>query len=445
MTEPKDFKQLSPEEKLSARIDAWLAGENIVFDNVQAKAGFQERVGRLANAIRLKEPDRVPAVPILGIFPAYYAGISVKEALYDYDKMASANRKFVLDFDPDVNAMGTGFIPGKALEILDYQMVRWAGHGLKDNTPYQYLEAEYMREDEYDELINDPSAFMLYKYLGRICKNLEPLKKLPSLLYTQEIATLASNLPMIGNPELQESLKALLAAGNEANRWWQVRNSCVQQSAAAGYPMLDGGYSKAPFDLIGDTLRGTIGVIKDMYRQPDKLIQAMDRLIPLVIKMGVEAVKWGGSPIISVPLHKGSDVFMSDEQYRKFYWPSLKALVIGLTREGLVPRLFAEGSFNDRLELIQELPPACCLWYFDKTDMVRAKKILGKNACIMGNVPASLMVTGTPEKVRKYCLDLIDNVSQGGGFILSAGSVLDEVKPENLKMMLETARTEGKY
>ena len=33
---------------------------------------------------------------------------------------------------------------------------------------------------------------------------------------------------------------------------------------------------------------------------------------------------------------------------------------------------------------------------FDRTDMFKAKKVLGDNACIAGNVPASLLVTGTP-------------------------------------------------
>jgi uroporphyrinogen-III decarboxylase len=440
-----DFSRLSPEDKLAARLDAWLAAEHICFESPQAKLAYQEKVLRLINVIRLKKPDRVPAAPVLGTFPAFYAGITIREALYDYEKMALANRKYVMDFDPDVNAMGSGFVPGKALELLDYRLVKWAGHGVKDNTPYQYLEAEYMRADEYDDLIRDPSAFMMQKYLGRICKKLEPLQKIPDLFYTQEIVPLAASLPAFGDPDLQDALKALMEAGNEAARWSKVRSACIQQSTVAGYPVLDGGYSKAPFDLIGDTLRGTIGVMKDMYRQPHKLIQAMERLIPLMIGLGTAGVRWGGSPLISIPLHKGADIFMSDEQFQKFYWPSLKAVLLGLIHEGLVPRLFAEGGFNARLEVIRELPPGCTIWFFDKTDMVKAKAALGRTACIMGNIPASLLVTGSSGAVQKYCLNLIDTVGKDGGFILSAGSVLDEARPENVRMMLETARKYGRY
>ena len=440
-----DFGSLSPQEKLTVRLDAWLAAEGISFISPQARADYQKRVRRLIDVIRLKKPDRVPAVPIMGTFPAFYAGITVQEALYDYQKMADASRRFMKDFDPDVNAMGGGFMPGPAFEMLDYRMVKWAGHGVKNNTPYQYVETEYMLADEYDEFNRDPSAFMMNKYLGRICKNLEPLKKIPSLFVTQEIVPFSGNLGAFGDPELQQAIRTLLEAGTEAAKWSAIRSAAIMDSTVAGYPVLDGSFSKAPFDVIGDTLRGTIGVMKDMYRQPAKLISALERLVPLMINLGAANARMGGSPLVYMPLHKGADVFMSDEQYKKFYWPTFKAVLMGFINQGLVPRLFAEGGFNNRLDSIQELPPGTSIWFFDRTDMLKARTALAKTACIMGNVPASLLVTGTTEGVKKHCQELIDSVGRDGGFILSCGAVLDEAKPENLKMMLDTAKNYGNY
>jgi hypothetical protein len=445
LTMVMDLSRHSPEEKLSARLSAWLAAENIPFASLEAKASYQERVRRLIAVIRLQKPDRVPAAPIIGTFPAFYSGITVQDALYDYEKLVQANYKYVTDFNPDVNGFGSGFVPGKALELLDYRLVKWAGHGVKSNTPYQYLESEYMLADEYDALINDPSAYMMSRYLGRICKKLDSLKKIPNLFNTQEIVPLVASLVAFGDPELQASLKALMQAGDEAARWSEARTACILKSTEAGYPLLDGGYSKAPFDVIGDTLRGTTGIIKDMYRQPDKLLKAMDRLVPIMISLGVNGVRWGGSPIISIPLHKGADFFMSEDQFKKFYWPSLQAVLLGLIKEGLVPRLFAEGGFNSRLEIIRDLPPGRTIWFFDKTDMLKAREILGPTSCIMGNVPASMLVTGSPESVKLYSMKLIDTAGKDGGFILSAGSVLDEARPENLKVMIETAQSYGKY
>ena len=41
---------------------------------------YQEREKRLLDAIALKEPDRVPIVPLFAFFNCYYSGISPREA-----------------------------------------------------------------------------------------------------------------------------------------------------------------------------------------------------------------------------------------------------------------------------------------------------------------------------------------------------------------------------
>ena len=96
-----------------------------------------------------------------------------------------------------------------------------------------------------------------------------------------------------------------------------------------GFPGFFGGGTKAPFDMVGDTLRGTKGMIIDMYRQPKKVLRALEQVTPLMIKMGVSAAKINGNPVVFIPLHKGADGFMNDEQFKKFYWPSLKDLLVG--------------------------------------------------------------------------------------------------------------------
>jgi uroporphyrinogen-III decarboxylase len=69
--------------------------------------------------------------------------------------------------------------------------------------------------------------------------------------------------------------------------------------------------------------------------------------------------------------------------------------------------------------------------------MVKAKKVLGGKVCIRGNVPLSVLVTGTPESVRQYCKKLIDTVGKDGGYIMDSSTGLDDAKPENVKAMFE--------
>ncbi len=80
-----------------------------------------------------------------------------------------------------------------------------------------------------------------------------------------------------------------------------------------------------------------------------------------------------------MPLHKGADGFMSDKDFKTFYWPTLKAVIVGLVNEGCVPFLFVEGGYNQRLDVIArdpDIPAGSTLWIFDKTDMNEVKKAL---------------------------------------------------------------------
>ena len=63
----------------------------------------------------------------------------------------------------------------------------------------------------------------------------------------------------------------------------------------------------------------------------------------------------------------------------------------------------------------------------------------------MGNVPSSLLQTGSPQDVEDYCKELIDIAGKDGGFIMSPRSSIDEAKPENLKAMFDITRKYGVY
>jgi uroporphyrinogen-III decarboxylase len=197
--------------------------------------------------------------------------------------------------------------------------------------------------------------------------------------------------------------------------------------------------------MIGDTLRGTKGIMLDIYRQPEKLLEAMEAITPLMIKMGIGAAQATGQPIIFIPLHKGADGFMSDEHFEKFYWPSLRNVILGLIEAGCVPNPAAEGGYNSRLDVVKDLPKGKTLWMIDQSDMVKVKQSLGQNACLMGNVPSSMLSLGKPEEVKDYAKKLIETVGKGGGFILSNGSFFDQAKPENVKAMVEAAKEYGAY
>jgi uroporphyrinogen-III decarboxylase len=131
---------------------------------------------------------------------------------------------------------------------------------------------------------------------------------------------------------------------------------------------------------------------------------------------------------------------MSVEQFETFYWPSLKRVMLGLVEDGYIPAPFAEGSYNHRLMTIADFSRGGCLWHFDQTDMQRAVEVLGDVCATMGNVPASLTTTGTPEQMTAYCKDLISTCGPTGNFVLTNGCQVDKAREENLKAMLASVR-----
>jgi hypothetical protein len=432
------------EEKQERKFAAWLSGEGIPFGKDGAREAFQERVTLLKDAIQMKKaPRRVPVCPSAGFFPIQYAGLTMHQAMYDYDKLAQAWRKYCFDFSPDAFNSPSTIVPGRTLEALDVLYYQWPGHGVGREQDYQYVEKEYMRPEEYQDLIDDPTGFFLNIYLPRICGSLKPFERFPFLPGVNEIPGLPPATAPFGSPEFKAALEKLMEAGRESVQWLSAVRGINESVMAQGFPSFSGGFTKAPFDLIGDTLRGTRGVLMDIFRRPDELLEACQRVTPLMVKAGVSSCRATGHIMPFIPLHKGADGFMSDEQFKTFYWPSLRKLIIGLINEGLVPQLFAEGGYNQRLEVISDLPRGKVLWWLDQTDMVQAKRTVGRVACLAGNVPLALLCTGEPEEVTEYCRRLIETAGQNGGFIFSTGAGMQGAKPENVKAMVEAAKLHG--
>ncbi len=444
-------KQLSPDDKLEALWQGKLTpkdpqGNDLPFESPAAKQAYRERILRFRAAIEMKElPDRVPVTIFPGMFPWTNAGMTIQEAMYDYGRCASAFKQFVMDFGPDMHWGAAAPGPGKFFEIVDYRLYSWPGHGVAPEHSYQCNEDEYMMADEYDALIQDPSGFFGSTYLPRVFGALGGFPMLPFLPGILEMYGVAFNFIPFALPPVQTTYKTLFEAGAEALQWAGAIGAADGELAASGFPVVLGGFTKAPFDVVGDTLRGTKGIMLDIYRQPDKLIAAMEALTPLMINMGVGAAQATGNPLIFIPLHKGADGFISDEQFRKFYWPTLKRVMLGLIEEGCIPFPAAEGGYSSRLEVVQDLPKGKTLWMIDLTDMADVKKTLGKSACLQGNVPSVLLQLGTPQEVEDYVKRVIDVAGGGGGLIVGNGSFFDHAKPDNVKAMVETAKEYGAY
>jgi hypothetical protein len=440
---PDNWAQLNWQQKRDCRLDKWINPTDVKFVSGEAAKGYKARTTRLAKAAKMEIPDRVPCMVPAGNFPAWNAGVPLKQIMHDPALMKKVWLKFVDEYDSDTFD-GTLFFQAPVNEFLDAKTMKWPGHGLPDDGhSYQYVEGAYMQADEYDLFMKDPLDFQLRRLLPRTTGIFEPFADYPSFSSYQGLPELL--MMMAIDPRLRKLFKAIEGASKHLLVWNKVAAETTEAAKARGFPVFRGGLAVAPFDVFADNLRGTKGIVMDMYRQPDKIHEGMEFVLPGLLSGAVAMADAADCPVIMMPLHKGDDSFMSDAQFEVFYWPTFRRLLLGMVEEGLIPMPVAEGGYNRRLQYISDMPKSACIWMFDQTDMANAKKTVGKVACIAGNVPVSIAYTGTAREMKEYCRKLIETCAPGGGYILTGGTTFDMAKPENIRAMMDAVKEYGRY
>ena len=438
---PDNWNELHPLEKRKLRLDHW-QNQQTEFVTPEAEANYTARINRIRKTYDIEPVDHIIADLSMGAFEYMLRrrGLTGKDMLYHPEKLHEPVMEFNLEFQPDT-AVNAFAYPGPSMDILGFSTYQWGGRQLPDDQTIQMIEGEYMTAAEYKEFTADPTGFFLRKYIPRMFSELGGLAMLPNFPQVAESVDVMTISMPFGMPPVQEALKKLMAAGEKTLEFMAITGQTGPALAANGFPAMPGGlFCKAPFDFLGDTLRGTKGILTDMYRHPNELLAACEAYVPVLTGPIIQQCDMLGFPGVMMPLHKGADGFMSLDQFKKFYWPTFKAILMAFYEEGLTNALFVEGSYNSRLETIAEMPEKSCYWFFDQTDMRQVKEILGGKHIVGGNVPASLMSTGSTEDLRAYCDDLVELFTDTPGFVMNFGCGFEWTTDEKIIAYRDSVR-----
>ncbi len=415
---------------------------------------FLARKKRIEDAFILRQPDRVPVAPVvLHYYPTRVAGISNKDAMYQIDRRLQALREVTVRHDWDA-APPAGSVPAaRPLELVGLQQIKWPGGAISDDLPFQMVENEYMLQSEYDELLSDANGFVIKKLWPRIASSMEPVSRLFQMSGFIPLISVSDfySLPgfiggVLSQPGLSEALEKMLELVQEGPKTMKLMADHSMEMMQLGYPSVAGSFVFCAFDWISDFLRGLRGTSLDMYQVPDKLIAAIDMIAPLQINGATRMAQQARVNSAVIFLHRGSAGFMSDEQFARFYWPCLRALILGLIDAGIRPIVYTEGDFTPRLKYFQELPPKKFVMHYQDVDRKLAKQLLGDICCFWGNVSSALMCTGTPEQVKDDVKELIDIFGDNGGLVIdSTIGIPDESKPENVQALTDAVHEYGVY
>lgn len=405
---------------------------------------YAERAKRVQDVVELRTPDRVPFMVLVEAHN--YSGIPKSAAFYDPIALKRTMRKMAVDLEPDMSEPGFPSC-GAAMTELGVQNCVWPGGPKPEDYEYQFIEGEYMKEDEYDLFVNDPSGFMLRCYLPRVYRTLMPLAKLPPL--DSMFMGLEAVTPLFASPEFQEMARRLAKAGEQMQKFSESIGDASEELAQLGFPpfarFAAGGVGGAPFDTLTSFLRGMKGSMLDMYRRPDKLLKACDVILERRIANAFPADPASNDypPRVGLPLWRGDPVFMSDAQFRRFYWPGLKKSLQTHIDLGYMPAPFFEAPFGDRLECLLELPKGKVLASIDAADAVRAKEILGGHTSLLVRCPNTCKLWSIAQ-LESFITDLIDKSGKDGGLIIVI-PMPDRVRIEDMQTMLQSVKKYGQY
>jgi uroporphyrinogen-III decarboxylase len=282
---------------------------------------------------------------------------------------------------------------------------------------YQFIGGEFLRQDEYDEFIEDPVRFAAEKVVPRAHKALR-------------------------RPGSAEAMAAIMKAALEGQRYSMFMKKLASEIAKLGYFLTPSVLTLVPLDFIGDYLRTIPNVLIDLWKVPEKVKMACDAL--LKVQYSNLQQRFGSAKRVGIPLHLNE--YLSPRLYGEFYWPCLKKIIVDFNNIGIKCGVAFEGRHDAHLERILELPKAWGTAMFEKTDVRKAKRILGGHTCIAGGIPPTMLMQATPEKVEEYIKDLLEELMPGGGFILASSTAIPAETPvENIRAVIRAVEKHGIY
>jgi hypothetical protein len=367
---------------------------------------------RLAAVLALETSDRVPLAPLLDHFAATYAGCSNARLMTDSDTRIQAVLKTMSELGPWDMTFIAETANALLLMIGVLQQLRLPGQELPENEIHQFVETEFLKEEDYDLLRQLGFFRFMIKASGR---------NHPELWNTRGVLHLLSEvLKMRRHCKLVEQAGAMMACGF-------IHPGPLFEAFSFG--------------------RGIGPISMDLFDRPDKIKEAQKSWTKASTWLAINCAKFIGCPRVFIGLSRSSPATISPKHFDEFVMPELEYMVHTMIDAGMTPLLHCDTDWSRNLTIFKKFPARKCILELDGfTDIFKAKEVLSDHMCLMGDVPAYLLAFESKDEVLAYCKRLIREVGKGGGFILSSGcSIPANAKPENVKAMAEAVEEWGWY
>ena len=367
---------------------------------------YQKRLARIQNAINLEPVDRVPCIFMGMAFAPRYMGMSQHKYCVDgtaaVDVTIEAMKR--LGNVDGINQAPGGIHP-MSMTYLWLSRLLIPGIDLDEEALWQVVEKEIMAKEDYDLVIDKGAYALVDKILPQVC-----------------------------------DMKMM----EENFAWYETHGHGVNTKFCdAGFVVVSHGAVATPFDTLCGA-RSMNQFFFDLYRMPDKVEEAMDVMVPYYIEQGLSAAGAGDVSGMWVGGWRTASAMLAPKLWDRFVWPYIKKISTALIDGGVIPVLHWDQDWTRDLERLLELPAKKCILNPDgMTDIRKAREVLKDHMAVMGDVPASILSTGSPEDVRNYIRDLIRDVGTEGLLIAPGCDAPLNTKPENMEALVAATREFG--
>ncbi|NLZ02069.1 MAG: hypothetical protein GXY25_16230, partial [Pirellulaceae bacterium] len=133
---------------------------------------YRQRMHRFVTAMRNAKADRVPIRPFLAEFCGKLTGHDVMQVTHDFEQAFAAVRKTARLLDVDALVGNMVYVWTGLVQALGLKYYGIPGINSRPDCGFQYLEPPedkaWMRPEEYDHLIDDPTGYLYEVWLPRI-------------------------------------------------------------------------------------------------------------------------------------------------------------------------------------------------------------------------------------------------------------------------------------
>ena len=386
-------------------------------DAESAKNLMAQRIKWFRQAAKgVEVPDVMPQISNTFTWKIGDAGYKLSEAYYDYAKMEDVVRqhqeRFNFDLLRDVGTrngfkMIEGWAPLGDRYIIDDEHGALNVHDMK-----------LMQDDEWDELLADPTKYMWSKVFPR---------RFPELTHSTH-----------------EQMQKVVNQFNEFMAFGQKMNAMVTNEYGVP-PVSKYGLQGSSHEKFTSNLRGIKQTGIDQRRYKEKMMAVIEMYNNMEIWPAINNVKNnpGEDAGFAFDVQGGclSYTLLSIPQWEQMYWPTFKAGLEAVCEAGKTEYLFIQGDFTRFLDYFKDIPAGHICIHVENGDFFDIHRQL-PNIALAGGMPITLLGPGTKEECIDYAKKLLNEIGPKG-YIMSQDKILSypsDASRENLLAVTEFVR-----